>query len=106
MFDTIDDDDYYTPILVKGYFDESYKYYKSRGDKDKKLSTEQYLDMIRPCLSDLINENKAVETSSNEWKIQINMHINFVSSNDIGEILTVFVWSENEEIRLGNETCY
>ena len=105
MFDTIDDDDDdYTPILVKGYFDESYKYYKSRGDKDKKLSTEQSLDMIRPYLSDLINENKAVETNSNEWKIQINMHINFVSSNDIGEILTVFVWSENEEIRLGNET--
>ena len=32
------------------------------------------------------------------------MHINFVSLNDIGEILTVFVWSDNEEIRLGNKT--
>ena len=32
------------------------------------------------------------------------MHINFVSSNDSGEIRTVFVWSDNEEIRLGNET--
>ena len=32
------------------------------------------------------------------------MHINFVSSNDIGEILTVFMWSDNEEIRLGNKT--
>ena len=32
--------------------------------------------MIKPYLSDLINKNKAVETSSNEWKIQINMHIN------------------------------
>ena len=45
---------------------------------------EQYLDMIKPYLSDLINENKAIEISSNEWKIQINMHINFVSSNDTG----------------------
>ena len=60
--------------------------------------------MIKPYLSGLINENKAIETSSNEWKIQINMHINFVSSNDTGEIRTVFVWSDNEEIRLGNET--
>ena len=59
--------------------------------------------MIRPYLSDLINENKAIETSSIEWKIQINTHINFVSSNDTGEIRTVFVWSENEEIRLDNE---
>ena len=32
------------------------------------------------------------------------MHVNFVSLNDIGEILTVFVWSDNEEIRLGNKT--
>ena len=104
MFDNIDDDDYYKPILVKSSLDENYKYYESRGDKDKKLSIEQYLDMIKPYLSDLINENKAIKSSSNEWKIQINMHINFVSSNDTGEIRTVFVWSDNEEIRLGNET--
>ena len=32
------------------------------------------------------------------------MHINFVSSNDAGEIRTVFVWSDNDEIRLDNET--
>ena len=57
-----------------------------------------------PYLSDLINENKAIENNSNEWKIQINMHVNFVSSNDNGENGTIFVWSDNEEIRLGNET--
>ena len=60
--------------------------------------------MIKPYLSDLINDQKAVENNSNEWKIQINMHVNFVSSNDTGEIRTIFVWSDNEEIRLGNET--
>ena len=32
------------------------------------------------------------------------MHVNFVSSNDTGEIGTIFVWSNNKEIRLGNET--
>ena len=103
VFDNIDDD-YYKPILAKSSFDENYKYYDSRGDKHKKLSIEQNLDIIKPYLSDLINENKAIETSSNEWKIQINMHVNFVSSNDTGEIRTIFVWSDNEEIRLGNET--
>ena len=60
--------------------------------------------MVKPYLSDLITDHKAIETSSNEWKIQINIHINFVFSNDTGEVLTVFVWSDNEEIRLGNET--
>ena len=37
VFDNIDDD-YYKPILVKSSLNESYKYYESRGDKDKKLS--------------------------------------------------------------------
>ena len=64
---------------------------------------EQYLDMIKPYLSDLINENKAIENNSNEWKIQINMHVSFVSSNDNGENRTVFVWTDNEDIRLGNK---
>ena len=32
------------------------------------------------------------------------MHVNFVSLNDTGEIHTIFGWSDNEEIRLGNET--
>ena len=62
------------------------------GDKDKKL------------LRDLINDHKAIRNESKEWKIQINMNVNFVSSNDTGEIRTIFVWSNNEEIRLGNET--
>ena len=57
-----------------------------------------------PYLSDLINDHKAIRNESKEWKIQINMHVNFVSSNDTGEIRTIFVWSDNEEIRLGNET--
>ena len=104
LFHADNNEDYYKPILVKSSFNESYKYYESRGDKDKKLSIEQYFDAIKPYLSDLINDHKAIKTSSNEWKIQINMHINFVSSNDTGEIRTIFVWSDNEEIRLGNET--
>ena len=56
--------------------------------------------MVKPYLSDLINKNKAIKTSSNEWKIQANIHISFVSSNDTGE----FEWSDNGEIKLGNET--
>ena len=32
------------------------------------------------------------------------MHVNFVSSNDTGEIRTIFVQSDNEEIRSDNKT--
>ena len=41
---------------------------------------------------------------SKEWKIQINMHVNFISSTDSEETRTTYVQSDNEEIRLGNET--
>ena len=55
-------------------------------------------------LSDLINDHQTIRNNSNEWKIQINMQVNFVSSKDTGETRTIFVWSHNEEIRSGNET--
>ena len=32
------------------------------------------------------------------------MHGNFISSRDTRETCSIFVWSDNEEMRLGNET--
>ena len=78
LFDNVNDNDYYKPILVKSSFKNNYKYYESRGDKDKKLSVKQYLYKIMPYLSDLINDHKTNENNSNEWKIQINMHVDFL----------------------------
>ena len=57
-----------------------------------------------PYLRDIINDHKAIRNESKEWKIQINIHVNFVSSNDTGKIRIIFVWSDNKEIRSGNET--
>ena len=56
-----------------------------------------------PYLTDLINEHKNNRDESNESKIQY-MGVNFISSNDTGEIRTFFVRSDNEEIRSGNQT--
>ena len=104
LFDDTDNDNYYKPVLIKSSFKNNYKYYESRRDKDKKLSVKQYLYMIMPYLSDLINEQKNNRDGSNKWKIQLNMGVNFISSNDMGEIRTFYVNSDNEEIRSGNET--
>ena len=60
--------------------------------------------MIIPYLSDLINDHNVIINESNEWKIQISMRINFISSTDTGETRTIYVQSDNEEIRSGNET--
>ena len=58
--DTDNDDNYYKPVLVKTSFKNGYKYYESRGDRDKKLSVKQYHYMITPYLSDPINDHKAI----------------------------------------------
>ena len=60
--------------------------------------------MIILYLRDLINDHRAIENNSKEWKIQINTNVNFISSYDTGEIRTISAWSDNEEIRSGNET--
>ena len=58
--------------------------------------------MIIPYLRDMINDHKTVE--SGEWKIRLNMHVNFVSFKDTGETRTINILSGNEEIMLVNKT--
>ena len=101
-----DEKDYYKPILVKSAFKDSYKKYESREGKDKKLSEKQYLSKIRPYLIDMINDHNdtAKINKSKEWKIQLCMHVNFISFKDTGETRTIYVWSENAKIMVGNET--
>ena len=60
--------------------------------------------MIILYLHDMINDHKTAQ--SGEWKIQLNMYVNFTSSKDTGETRTIYVWSDNEEIRLDNATDY
>ena len=50
LFDKVNEEDYYKPILVKSSFNGNYKYYESRGDTEKELSVKQYLSMIMPYL--------------------------------------------------------
>ena len=37
-------------------FNNNYIKYESNGDKDKTLTIKEYLDMIKPYLSDMIND--------------------------------------------------
>ena len=62
--------------MVNGAFNNNFKEYESKGDKNKILNVTKYLDMIRPYLVDMINEHK----TQNELKIQLTMAINFISS--------------------------
>ena len=116
MFAEIGENDYYKPILVKNFHKDGYKEYEStpppptlknknkNNYKYKPLSTEEYLDMIIPYLKELINNHKAIENGSREWKIQLNANIKNVSLDDAMDIRTFYVWSKNEKISLGSET--
>ena len=94
------DEDYYGPIIVKSAFDGNYIQYETKGDKGKNLPIKKYLKMIKPYLS-----NKSwVERTSSDWKIQLTMAINFISSKDSDETRTMHTKSNNVEIRIGSET--
>ena len=60
-------EDYYKAIITDGAFNNNYLQYESLGgkDKDKNLSIKEYLHMIRPYLSDIINNLK----SQGKWRI-------------------------------------
>ena len=56
--------DYYKPTVIdRGFAGDVNNYikYRSEGDKDEKLSPEEYLNMIRLDLRDLINRPKPIE---------------------------------------------
>ena len=92
LFDLSIDKNYYKPIITNSDFNNNYIQYESIGDKDKNLSIKKYLDMIRPYLSDIINDhttqgewrihsgNTIIKLKAQgEWKIQLTMENNFIS---------------------------
>ena len=100
-----------------GAFNGNYIQYESRGNKGKNLSIKKYLDMIKPYLSDIINDHKTkglerysssnktwVEETPSEWKIQLTMAINFISFKDSDQARTMHTKSNNVEIIVGGET--
>ena len=70
LFDLSIDEDYYKPKITNSAFDNNYIQYGSRGNKDKILTSE--------------------------WKIQLTMAINFISSKkDSDEIRIMLAKSDN-----------
>ena len=87
-------------MRIGNAFSSNYIEYKSNGDKDKTLSIKDYLDEIKPYLSDIINDH----ITRGEWKIHLTMAINLFSLKDSEEIRTMHSKSDNIEISIGNET--
>ena len=117
LFDLSIDEDYYKPIKIKGAFNNNYIQYESKRDKGKNISTKKYRNMIKPYLSDIINDHKTQgkwrihsrykiieHKTQSDWKIQLTMAVNFISSKDSDEARTMHTKSNNVEIMMGSET--
>ena len=86
--------------------------------KNSNLSVEEYLDKIKPYLSNMINNHKTQGTwriysgntrikckTQSEWKIQLTLKVNFVSFlQDSDETRIMHARSDNTEIMMSIET--
>ena len=89
----------YEPVLIKSGFDNNYLEYMSNGNNS--LSFNEYLELIKPYLYDLINVYKA----KGEWKLQLSVEISFVSQKSgSDENRVIYTRSTPEEFMIGSET--
>ena len=106
--------------------------YMSEGGKDEKLLPNEYLNMIRPYLRDLINRHKPIQRLNNnadinntdnnntdnnnninndnnnntergEWKIMLRMYINCISTKSCNETRTMHPKSKQVEVYMGSD---
>ena len=117
LFDLSIDENYYKLIITNGAFNNNNIQYESRRNKDKILTVNEYLDIIRPYLSYKINDHKTQgewkihsgdtitdHKTQGEWKILLTIVVNFISSKDSDETRTMHTKSNNLEIMMGSET--
>ena len=97
-----DENDYHKPKEVKRAFDGGYIVYESRGDNGGRLSIDEYFNIIKPYLKDLIDDHKF----KGEWKIQLSMRVIFDSFTDVSKTRKMYTKSDNILIMNGIETEY
>ena len=89
----------YEPVLIRTGFDGNYLEYVSNGSNS--LSFDEYLELIRPYLGDLINVYK----TKGEWELQLPAEISFVSQKpDSDEKRVMYTKNIFEEFMTGSET--
>ena len=111
------DSDYYKPIRTDGGFagrNNNYIEYTSKGDRYENLSPEEYLDMIRPYLRNLINDHKPTMELTNkannsvtkrgEWRFQLVMQNNCIYSKSFEDTRTIYSASKSVEVFMGSNT--
>ena len=96
------EENYYERRKTKSAFGGNYLEYESNGDTSEVLSTEDYLNKIRPYLSDIIDKHE------DEWKIQLAAEITFsgVGEKNSKDFYPIYMHSENLKVYIGSETNF
>ena len=98
LFENEEEENYYKPVRANCFRNNNYTEYES-SDINKTLSVEEYLNRIRPCLKDIINNFKKSDT----WKIQLTIVNNLISSLDNDEERVKHSKSDNIETMINDE---
>ena len=107
--------DHYKSVRTVSTFNNNYIQYESVGGEDKNLSIKECIDIIRPYLSDIINNHKSQgewkihsgniiidHKSQGERKIHLTIAINFISTKDFDETRAIHTKGDNIEILMGS----
>ena len=93
-------DGVYKLIKIYDAFDDNFVECRSSSKKEKSVSVCGYLNNIREYLRKLINDKRKM----GEWKIQLIMKINFISSKNFNKTRDMHSKSDNIEIMIGAVT--
>ena len=81
LFEQEKEEDYYEPERVNNFQNNNYIEYESNGDKNIKLSLDEYLNKIESYLRNIIINLQI----SDSGKIRLVIAINFISSKNTEE---------------------
>ena len=94
-----EEEDYYKVRRVSRFWNNNYSEYESNNDKNKNLSLDEYLKKIKTCLRNIIFDLQ----SSDTWKIQLIIAINFIFSKDTEQERVMYSVSDNIKFTSYNE---
>ena len=92
-------ENYYKPVRMGSFWCNYYIEYESKGNINKTIAVEKYLNKIRSYLKDIMNKIKKL----NKWKIQLTIAINFIFSKGNDEEHVRHSKSDNIEIMINDK---
>ena len=95
FFQQEEEKDYYKARRVSSFWNNNYIEYESNGNKNRKLSLDEYTNKkIEPYLRNIITDLQ----NSDTWKIRLAIAINFISSKDVEEDRVMHSRSDNTKL--------